>query len=147
MSVSLVFLNQLLLTMTVGTVLTTLGVLPRCVRESRLQSIILLLILLSTGEISVWLFHNLWLILAVLLLPPACHFANPEVAFVQTPQHSVVCALAAEGIWLLPRSFFGTNQSGEKEDRHVEAQLHLLGNACHAVQQRVGSAEPFSSWK
>jgi cellulose synthase/poly-beta-1,6-N-acetylglucosamine synthase-like glycosyltransferase len=69
MSFSLVFLNQLLSASTAATVLTLFGVFPRCVRESRLQSIILLLIVLTVGEIAAWWFHNLWLILAVLLLP------------------------------------------------------------------------------
>src|SRR5436305_9747188 len=69
MPVSLVFLKQLLLAVTVDTILTTFVMLPRCVRESRFQSIILLLIVLSTGNLSAWLFHNQWLILAVVLPP------------------------------------------------------------------------------
>src|SRR5260370_33591069 len=66
-SFSLTFLSQLLVTTTVVTVLTTFSIIPRYVRNSRCQSIFLLLIVLSVGGIAAWICHNLWLILTVIL--------------------------------------------------------------------------------
>src|SRR2546430_14268825 len=61
-SFSLTFLSQLLITTTVVTVLTTFSIIPRYVRNSRCQSIFLLLIVLSVGVTAAWICHNLWLI-------------------------------------------------------------------------------------
>ena len=68
-SFSLTFLSQLLVTTTVVTVLTTFSIIPRYVRNSRCQSIFLLLIVLSVGGIAAWICHNLWLIPPVILFP------------------------------------------------------------------------------
>ena len=69
MPFSLIFLNQLLFVLIGGTFLTTIGMIPRFLRESRLLGLILMAFILQVGEIAAGVFHNLWLIPAALLFP------------------------------------------------------------------------------
>ncbi len=62
-------MSQLLAAMTLATGLTTLFMFPRVVRASSLQGVILVLIVIVTGEIAAWFFHHLWIIPAVATFP------------------------------------------------------------------------------
>jgi cellulose synthase/poly-beta-1,6-N-acetylglucosamine synthase-like glycosyltransferase len=62
-------ISQLLCATTLSTGLSTLFLFPRIVRASCLQGVILVLVVLLSGEIAAWCFHRLWLIPAVAALP------------------------------------------------------------------------------
>ena len=62
-------MNELLVATTATTLITLLGCLPRWMRQSYLQGVMLLLLILLNGIVSTTFFHDLWLIPALFLLP------------------------------------------------------------------------------
>jgi hypothetical protein len=103
MSLSLSILGQLLIATTIATSLTTLGMMPRFVRDSRLQSLILMLLALLAGEVTTWALQapHGWLVPAVTLLPLAALLGGRNSSWMPWARVSGACIVQNALVFLL----------------------------------------------
>ncbi len=112
MAVPSVFLSQWLFAAMTCTALTTLGAIPRFIRESPFQRLLLLLLVLCAGEVTHWLFHHPWLILAVLLPPLVVSLIDEGSAWASWASINGICLLQAIVVFLI-FSAYATSQGGD----------------------------------